>query len=322
MGALLLIAVVGGQVALNEALSQESGVSDVPSTAKPDATRSETRRGVVGLSETALWALLKVGAANVAICLSVLLWYVRHFLDSLHAAEKDSPEMRQALAQSPRIFAILAGVGFVVASSVLAYLVLWEGNAFCGNAPAIHSCGFWLLVLTLSAPAAGAVTVGLVALAEIGWLKGLMRAVTHLSRYLLPFPRRPVLLAGPRQVLGSASIGPPERAFVARNETAAVWEVSRRWVQDNERAWGLGRGFLRANESTLVAIVASCWQRRVANRPDTAEPDHRLEGEVAREIVGAMSDPRCIRARIFKRPLQIARAACALYAKYASQSAH
>src|SRR5512145_1967954 len=107
------------------------------------------------------WDLLRLALSGLALALSVLLWYMKHFVDSLREAERQSQtalELR-AFLRSPRIFVILAGVIGVVFATLLSAEVTWD---------AIHrgvvlvppwSAGFWLLGICLATPFFGVLAV-------------------------------------------------------------------------------------------------------------------------------------------------------------------
>ena len=126
----------------------------------------------------------------------MLLWYTKHFVDTLRDAESKGPTSRLSLAQSPRILGIVLGVIFVLIGGTLSASVLWDAASSKVITIPLWSRGFWLVLLCLAAPFVGAVIVGLVAIAQIGWLTGLSRAAARLlprgkAKALRAYPNNP-----------------------------------------------------------------------------------------------------------------------------------
>lgn len=307
----LLVTLLTGPLAGARA-SSEPGGSGTREAGAAVATADEVGGRAGGMDGNALWSLLRLAGASVAICLSILLWYVRHFLETLRNAEEDSPAARQAIEQSPRIFGIIAGVAFTILSAVLASFLLADAFARGAITLPLWSSGFWLLIICVLGPAFGAAIVGIVAIAHIGWFRGLRDAFVCSLSGLTRWRRPPVVLAfTPAIPLDGRS----QQAFSVSMETAAVWRVSLRWVKANEARWGLGRGFLTSNKNALVSIVDHCWRRKQELGGNATEPDDALEQEVAGHLQASLTDSQNLNARILNRPSQLARAACALYAK-------
>jgi uncharacterized membrane protein len=250
-----------------------------------------------------------LAGASIAVGFSVLLWYLRHFIDTLQEAEKESPGARQSLAKSPRIVGVFAGVLFVLSATVLCSVVLFQAsNAGVVSLP-LTGAGLCLLLLCICSPALGAVLVALVAVYQVGWRHGVFEAMKNLIPAL---PAAPIDLHGKVGVLSQALTATPEDALLTEDSTLANWEVSLRWVRTNEARWGLGRGFVKLNQDVLVSLVAGCL-RREPNR-NCPECFEQLEQSVAEVLNATLSQLGVLNAVLLNRPIQLARAACALYA--------
>lgn len=261
------------------------------------------------MDKVTTWDLLRLALMGLALGFSILLWYIKHFVDTLRDAERESPNMRQTIARSPRIFAILCGVIGVFIATWLSASVARDAFQKGTMAIPLWSAGFWLLLMCLLAPVIGAVSIGLVALAQIGWLRGLFEA----CKWAIPVrSAKPLELANAKEVLPPVLNGRTVKEFTVNDSALANWAASLMWVRTNERGWRLGKGFVDVNRLVLRSIVDHCWKHALS---DPHGPSiEGLEHDVAGYIQKALVQLDNVEAQILNRPLQLARAACALYA--------
>jgi hypothetical protein len=250
--------------------------------------------------ETTL-SLLRLSAAAIAICLSVLLWYTKHFIDTLRDAESKGMANRLSLARSPRIFAIIFGVAFVLLGGGLSVSVFWQSVSSSIVTVPLWSRGFWLIILCFAAPLIGAFIVAIVAIGQIGWLEGLCGAVNH----LLPRRRKkPLDLAAGLDAVVTVQALAFDTGLEVDNAILANWTTSERWVRTNEKKWGLGKGFLRANAKVLAQVVD--YERQQLARRESPSDIRKLEAAVSSLLEHALESTGAIDAVILNRPRQIA----------------
>ncbi|MFC1544172.1 hypothetical protein ACFL4Y_02850 [Gemmatimonadota bacterium] len=253
------------------------------------------------------WALLRLSTAVLALTLSILLWYAKHFVDTLKDAELRSPLAREALERSPRIMVIIIGVLFVLVTTILTGSVLVEASRKALVQIPKGSSGYWLVLLCMAVPILGSVTVIAVALANIGWLQRITWLPRRVLAFLKPSIESPILIPP------TVDAGEAETAWDANDmlkvsrSTLMSWSLAFDWIRRNESRWDLGAGFLRVNRSSLriLAIV----QLIQHTKPLVDERVQEVEELLSQRISKILLAQGARNSLLLNRPRQLARAA-------------
>lgn len=249
-----------------------------------------------------IWDLLGLASGALFFGVSLLLWFLKDYLDLLKSAEEKPADERLALSKSARVTIIAIGVLFItLADGIAVYVAAAHLDEIALQGGHIELV---LLFLSLLFPILGAFLAAIVLTQTVG-ARNILASFANQFRVAADLSANQTLIPGPYL---DKPTSPPVTIPL---EVLRDWETQFRWVEQRSQAWGMGMAVLEntKNRALLRTLMDRSWAELRAAGGNAVDLPARIEPVIHRLLKDRKFDLACIQ----NRPLSIAQGAAYLY---------